>query len=71
MGTYYYVDDPESEDGYLPIYEDDYISAIFQLAEKAGVKITDKMILAEVKSHWRKPKKEKLIKVKKRAAAII
>ncbi len=59
MGTYYYVDDQESDWGFLPIYEDDYIAAIFQLAKKAGVKITNKMILEEVKSHWRKPRKEK------------
>jgi len=65
MGTYYYVDDPESEGGHLPIYEDDYIAAIFKIAKKSGVKITDKMILKEVKSHWRKPKKEKLTDKKK------
>lgn len=59
MGTYYYVDDPESEDGHLPIYEDDYIAAIFNIAKNSGVKITDKMILAEVKSHWKKPRKIK------------
>lgn len=63
MGTYYYVDDTESEDGHLPIYEDDYIAAIFQIAKRSGVSITeDKMILTEVKSHWRKPKKEKSTK---------
>lgn len=59
MGTYYYIDDSESDWGFLPIYEDNYIAAIFKLAKKSGVSITDKMILAEVKSHWRKPKKEK------------
>lgn len=59
MGTYYYVDDPKSDWGFLPIYEDDYIAAILQLAKKSGVKITNKMILKEVKSHWQQPKKGK------------
>lgn len=58
MGTYYYVDDPESDCGHLPIYEDDYIAAIFSIAKRSGMKITDKMILAEVKSHWKKPKRK-------------
>ena len=57
MGTYYYVDDPESEGGHLPVYEDDYIVAIFKIAKKSGVNITDKMILAEVKSDWKKTEK--------------
>ena len=57
MGIYYYVDDPESESGHLPIYEDDYIAVIFKIAEKSGVNITNKMILTEVKSHWKKPEK--------------
>lgn len=66
MGTYYYIDDPESENGHLPIYEDDYITAIFSIAKKRGIKITNEMILEEVKSRWGKTKKEKSPKKRKR-----
>lgn len=54
MGSYFYVDDPESELGYLPIPEDDYLQAVFRIAQKHGLKITDKMILAEIKKTRRK-----------------
>lgn len=50
MGTYYYVDDPSEEWGYLPVHEDDYVAAIEAIAEKHGLKITDEMILDEVES---------------------
>ena len=30
---------------------------IIEIAKKSGVNITDKMILTEVKSHWKKPEK--------------
>ncbi|MBU1085320.1 MAG: NYN domain-containing protein [Candidatus Beckwithbacteria bacterium] len=48
MGSYYYLDDPESESGSSPVFEDDYLSAIFSIAKKLKLKITDKMILDEV-----------------------
>ena len=48
MGTYYYLKDPKSEGGLNPVYEDDYFGALFSIAEKHGLKITDKMILDEI-----------------------
>lgn len=48
MGTYWYVKDPEDDMGYSPIPEDEYVGAIFSIAKKHGLKITDKMILDEV-----------------------
>ena len=51
MGTYYYIQDPEAEGGRLPVYEDDYIRAIFSIAQKRGLRITDEMILKEIKKN--------------------
>lgn len=48
MGTYWYVNDPKSSGGMMPVFEDDYVAAIFQIAKKKGIRITDKMILDEV-----------------------
>ena len=48
MGTYYYLDDPQSETGSSPVFEDDYFGALFSIASKRGLKITDKMILDEI-----------------------
>jgi len=50
MGTYYYIKDKNSEDGYLPVYEDDYIRALFSISKKHGLKINDGMILKELES---------------------
>lgn len=55
MGTYWYVDDPDSDEGSVPIYEDDYVAAIFSIAKQHGVNITQKMILEEVSKKWKKP----------------
>lgn len=52
MTSYYYIDDPESEFGYTPVPEDDYVDAILKIAEKNGVKIIQEMILEEVKKEW-------------------
>jgi len=49
MGNYYYVRDKDSEFGFTPVPEDDYIQAIFHIAKKRNLRITDKMILAELK----------------------
>lgn len=57
MGTYYYLDDPRSETGTSPVFEDDYFGALFSIASKRGLKITDKMILDEV--YKKKPKSKK------------
>jgi len=48
MGTYYYLKDPKSEGGLNPVYEDDYFGALFSIAKKQGLNITDKMILDEI-----------------------
>lgn len=48
MGTYWYVNDPKSDEGATPVFEDDYVAAIFEIAKKKGIRITDKMILDEV-----------------------
>ena len=49
MGTYWYIDDPDSDGGVTPVFEDDYIAALLGIAKSNGIKITDKMILKEVK----------------------
>lgn len=48
MGSYYYVKDKNSDFGYTPIHEEEYIEAIFRIAKKKGVNITDVMILQEI-----------------------
>jgi len=59
MGTYWYVKDPESDSGLSPVFEDDFVHALFSIAKKHGLKITDKMILDEVykKDKTKKPRK--------------
>ena len=49
MSSYYYVQDPDSEYGFTPIPEDEYIQVIYRIAKKHGLNITDKMILEEEK----------------------
>lgn len=49
MGTYYYLKDKQSKEGFLPVYEDDYIQALYSIVKKHGLKISDKMILEELK----------------------
>ncbi len=61
MGTYYYVKDKKSEEGLQPIYEDDYIQAIFSIAKKYGLKINDGMILKEMKGKKSKIQKSRCI----------
>ena len=48
MSSYYYVEDKESEFGFTPIPEDDYMQAVFRIAKKHNLKVTDKMILKEL-----------------------
>lgn len=62
MGGYYYINDPKSDLGYDPIPEDDFVAALFSIAKKHGLKITDKMILDEV---YKKKTKSKKVKNKK------
>lgn len=59
MGTYYYLKDPETKDGMIPIYEDDYITAIFKIAKDKGVIITDRMIAEEVNKRCISPSPKK------------
>lgn len=54
MGTYWYIEDPDSDEGITPVFEDDYVAAIFRIAKENGVKITDEMILKELKKSWKK-----------------
>lgn len=49
MGTYYYIKDEKSEDGFQPVYEDDYIQALYSISKKRGLEINDEMILEELK----------------------
>lgn len=58
MGTYWYIKDPDSDEGITPVFEDDYVTAIFRIAKENGVKITDEMILKELKRSWKKEEYE-------------
>ncbi|OGE64430.1 hypothetical protein A3I48_00470 [Candidatus Daviesbacteria bacterium RIFCSPLOWO2_02_FULL_36_7] len=48
MSDYYYIDDKESDFGYIPVLGDDFVAAILSIAKRRGVKITDEMILNEI-----------------------
>lgn len=48
MSGYYYLDDPKSKSGSSPVSEDDFVRAIFSIAKKHGLEITDEMILEEI-----------------------
>lgn len=52
MGSYYYIEDKSSENGFTPVPEDEYIQAIFRIAKKKGVRITDGMILGELETQF-------------------
>lgn len=54
MGSYYYLEDPESDFGFFPIPEEEFVQALFSIASKNGLKITDKMILEEVEGKWKR-----------------
>mgnify|MGYP001608000605 CR=1 FL=1 len=58
MGTYYYIENKNSKEELQPVYEDDYIKALYSIAKKNGLKITDKMILKELNGKKRKIKKQ-------------
>lgn len=57
MTSYYYFDDPESEFGSTPVPEDDYVEAIFKIAKRNGVKITQEMIFEEIRKKWTKKRR--------------
>lgn len=61
MSSYWYVEDPNSELGQTPVPEDEYVVAIFRIASKHGVKITDRLILEEL---------EEMEKEKRRSAIL-
>lgn len=48
MGSYYYISDKDSDLGLTPVPEDEYMQAIFRIAKRYGLKITDEMILKEL-----------------------
>lgn len=48
MSSYYYVQDPDSETGFTPIPEDEYIQAVFRVAKNKGINISEKMIIEEL-----------------------
>lgn len=50
MGSYYYIRDKDSDLKFTPVPEDEYVQAIFRIAKKQGVEITDKTILKEVEN---------------------
>ncbi len=54
MSSYYYVQDQESDTGFTPIPEDEYIQAIFRVAKNKGVNISEKMIIEELNQKNRK-----------------
>lgn len=57
MSSYYYLEDPESEFGSIPVPEEDYIAAILRIARKKRLKITDQMILKELEEMRKEEKK--------------
>lgn len=50
MGSYYFIEDPESDSRLTPVPEDEYIQVIIRIAKKSGIEITDQMILKELKN---------------------
>lgn len=50
MGSYYYISDKDSDLKFTPVPEDEYVQAIFRIAKRQGVEITDRMILKEVEN---------------------
>lgn len=59
MSGYYYLDDPESELGCIPVPEDEMVSAILSIAKSHGVNITDEMILDRIQQKESKSKNTK------------
>ncbi len=58
MSSYYYLDDPKSKMGSTPVPEEEFIKAVFSIARKHGLDITDEMILKEIDSEL-KPKRKR------------
>lgn len=48
MGSYYYVSDKDSDFGFTPVSEDEYMQAVFRIVKKHGLEIIDEMILQEI-----------------------
>lgn len=49
MSDYYYLEDKEDDSNISPVLGDDYIIALISIAKKRGIKITDEMVLKEVR----------------------
>lgn len=58
MSDYYYLEDENDESGMTPILGDDYIAALFSIARKHGLNITNKMIFKEAYGKEIKRKKK-------------
>lgn len=54
MGSYYYVKDKNSDFGYTPVPEEEYVEAVFCIAKKYGLKITDEMVLGQIRNLTRR-----------------
>lgn len=48
MGSYYYIEDKNSDFGYTPVPEDECLTTIFRVAKIKCIEITDAMILQEI-----------------------
>ncbi len=59
MSSYYYIDDPESDLGYFPVPEEEFIKVILSIAQQNGIKITDEMILKELEGNKKISKQSK------------
>lgn len=68
MGSYYYVEDKNSDFGYTPVPEEEYVRDILSIAKKHGLEITDEMILKEIEEQkYKNRKKEPVSKLIVRA----
>jgi hypothetical protein len=59
MTCYYYLKDPKSEDetGMTTVSEEDYVAALYSIAKKNGLRITNSMILKEIRGKYQGPNK--------------
>lgn len=71
MGSYYYVSDENSDLGFTPVPEDEYMQAILRIAKKHGLEITDAMILQEIEKTNREKGQIRNLTRGKRDARII
>lgn len=58
MSGYYYLEDPESESGFLPLPEEEFLKAYTAIVKRHGIEITDRMIIEEYLGNASKAKKK-------------